>query len=203
MLKINMNKFKKYIIFLMGTIIFSFGVTLGNKSLFGGNCMAVFVVGVHKHTPLTIGTCNLLVAIVEVIIGFFTDRKNITWATVISMFTVSYVMDFSNTLIADTNDLVTRAMYMMVGIVLYCFGFGMQQSVEIGYGNLDVFVFGLKKVFNISKYHTIKWILDAIFFTIGYFLGAEVGIGTLLLLLFTGLLIEKSRDISIKIFNIK
>ena len=197
-----MKKYRKYIIFLLGTIIFTFGVSFGNKSLFGGNPMSVLVVGIHKQVSLTIGTCNLIVAIFEVIVGYFTDKKNITWVTIVAMFTTSYLIDFSNALIPDTNDVLTRLMYMFAGIALYCFGMGVQQSVKIGYGNLDVFIFGLKKAFNVSKYHTIKWILDAIFLTIGYFLDAEIGIGTVLLLIFTGLLIEKSRDISIKIFNI-
>lgn len=164
--------------------------------------MSVLVIGIHKQIALTVGTCNLLVAIVQVIVGYFTDKRNITWVTIVAMFATSYVIDFANLLIVDTNDVFVRVIYMLVGIVLYCFGLGMQQSVSIGYGNLDVFIFGLKKAFNVSKYHTIKWFIDIVFLIIGYLLNAEIGIGTALLLAFTGLLIEKSRDISIKLFKI-
>lgn len=157
--------------------------------------MAVFVVGINKHVNLSMGTCNLIVAAVEMIIGYILDKENVSWASIVAMFVGSYLIDFANLFVVPTTNMIARFVYMLVGIFCYTLGLGIQQYAEIGYGNLDVFIFGLKKVFKIEKYHTIKWFVDAAFIIGGYFLGAEVGVGTVLLLLFAGVLIEYFRDL--------
>ena len=192
---------KKYVVFFIGTLIFSFGISFGNRSLFGGNSMAVLVVGISKHINLSIGTCNLIVATFEIIIGYLLDKKNVTYISVIAMVIGSYLIDFANIFVQPTNDMITRFIYMGLGILFYTLGLGMQQYASIGYGNLDCFIFGLKKAFNIQKYHTIKWAVDAACIIGGYFLGAEVGVGTLLLLLFAGVLIETFKELTQKVLG--
>ena len=90
--------------------------------------------------------------------------------------------------------MVVRFVYMFVGIIGYCLGLSLQQYASIGYGNLDVFIFGLKKAFKVKKYHTIKWVVDAVFIVGGYMLGSPVGVGTVLLLAFAGILIEQFKE---------
>ena len=195
------NDIKKYIIFFIGTLIFSFGISFGNRSLFGGNSMAVFVVGISKHINLSISTCNLIVAAFEMAIGYILDKKNVTWASVVAMVVGSYLIDFANLFVLPTEDMLVRFIYMFLGILCYTLGLGIQQYASIGYGNLDCFIFGLKKVFNIKKYHTIKWVVDFVFIIAGYFLGAEVGVGTVLLLAFAGVLIETFKGLCKKVLG--
>ena len=196
-----MKKYKNYLIFLFGTLLFAFGISLGNRSLFGGNSMSILVVGISKHLPLTIGTCNLIVSLIEVLFGYILDKKNVTWVTLVSTFIASYLIDFANIFVIETNNIVIRIIYMLVGVILYCLGLGIEQYANIGYESFDVFIFGFKKAFKVDKYHVIKWFVDGAFIAIGFMLGAEVGVGTLLLLIFAGLLIEKSKELSKRIFK--
>lgn len=189
---------KSYLLFALGLLVFGIGISFGNKSLFGGNPMSVFVVGVKNHLNLSMGTCNLIVAAIEIIVGYLLDKSNVSIASVFGMICGSYAIDFGNLLISDSNNIYVRIIYMLVGIVCYCFGLAMQQYGHVGLGNLDCLNFGLKKAFKIKEYHTIKWIVDGMFLIAGYLLGGIVGIGTVLLLACSGLLIERFKALLIK-----
>ena len=192
---------KKYLVFILGLFIFSTGISFGNKSLLGGNPMSILVVGLSKHIPFSIGTCNLIVGIVEIIIGFILDKKNITLATFIGLICGSYSIDIANMFIPDTSVLGIRIIYMYVGIICYCLGLSLQHKAACGYGNLDCFNFGIKKALNLKDYHTARWISDAIFVVSGFLLGGIVNVGTALLLCFAGLIIEFFKKILDKLFN--
>ncbi len=194
-----MNKFKRYLYFFIGTIIFGFGISFGNISLFGGNSMSILVVGLNNVLPLSMGTCNLLVAIIQIIIGTALDKSHTSLLSFASMFICSYSIDLANLIIKPTNEISIRIIYMLVGIIFYCFGLGIQQACDVGYSNLDIFIFGFKQKFNIKNYYTIRWPIDICFIIIGVLLKAPIGIGTLILLLFAGILIQKFKAISLKL----
>lgn len=157
--------------------------------------MAILVVGISMHLPLTYGTCNLMVATLEMVIGKSLDSKHVTWVSWVAMVVGSYLIDFTNLLIPISDDLYIRIIYMLVGVMCYCLGLAIEQTANIGYSNLDVFIFGIKKALNSKTYHGAKWIVDAMFIVIGYFLGSKVGIGTVLLLGCAGILIEKFKKL--------
>lgn len=192
---------KKYIVFSVGTLLFGFGISLSNKSLLGGNPMSVLVQGITNILPFSFGTCNLIVGIIQIIIGYICDKKTVTFATFFGTVCGSYAIDLADLLIKDTNTLAIKIIYMILGIILYCLGLALQQVPKCGYTNLDCFIFGLAAVFKIDKYHIIRWIVDIAFLIIGYLLGGIVGIGTVLLFVLSGILIEFFVNTFRKILN--
>lgn len=161
--------------------------------------MSILVVGISKVLPLTVGTCNLLASVFQIIIGTALDKTHTSFVSFLSMFVGSYSIDLANLFIKPSDLMWVRLIYMTVGIVLYCFGLGLQQACNIGYGNLDIFIFGFKNKFNIKNYHTIRWPIDLAFIAIGMLLGAPIGLGTLFLMFFAGLFIEKFKELSEKL----
>lgn len=200
-MKVDKNLIKKYLIFSLGLLVFGTGIAFSNKSLFGGNPMAVLVGGMSKHLPLSFGTCNLIAGIIEVIVGYVCDKKNVTFATFFGLFCGSYSIDLASLFIPTSDNIYTRFIYMIVGVLLYTLGIAIQQLGKIGYSNLDCFIFGLGKKFKIHEYHSIRWIVDCSFVAIGYFLGGVVGFGTLVLLLFSGVFVEFYLDLLKRIFK--
>ena len=152
--------------------------------------MATLVTGIYKNCNLDYGTCNLIVGLVEILIGYIFDKKNVTVASFVGLFCCSYFIDLTNLFIVDTDSVVIRIIYVIAGTILFCLGIAIQQFSKCGYANLDCFLFGLKKAFKIDNYHTIKWIVDISFIVVGYLLGAVVGVGTVIMFIFTGLLVE-------------
>jgi len=165
--------------------------------------MAVLVVGISKHTILSYGTCNLIVGIIEILVGLKFDKDDVTPVSWISLVLCSYTIDLTNYLIPVTSNITTRIIYMVLGIIGFCLGLALEQSAHIGYSNLDVFIHGLKNAFNIKNYHTIKWIVDGVFIICGLILGSEVSIGTILLLAFSGLLIEHFKKQCVKYLELQ
>lgn len=189
------EKSKRLATFIIGLIVLGIGISFNNKSLFGCNPMSIFVVGLSKHLPISMGTCNPIVALIEMFFGYLLAKENVTYTTVIGVFGVSYAIDLGNFLIPDTNNVFIRTIYMIIGILLYCAAFSIQQVAKCGYSHYDTFIFGLAKKFKIEKYHKIRWCTDAIFLVSGYLLGGIVGVGTVLLLAFSGILIVRFRII--------
>ena len=198
-----MKNFKKYSVFILGTLLFAFGISFSNRSLYGGNSMAVLVVGLDLHLPVSMGTCNLLVSILEILIGTSMDKSHTSIVSIITMFVSSYAIDLANLIIPPVVDVKLRILYMILGTLCYCLGLGMQQACEIGYGNLDILIFGFKKKYNVKNYRTIRWPIDIAFIAVGMLLGAPVGIGTLFLMFFAGILIEKSKKLTVELFKMQ
>lgn len=189
------RKTYNYILFIIGLIVLGIGISFNNKSMLGCNPMSIFVVGLSKHLPVSMGTCNLIVALIEMILGFLLAKENVSIATVIGVFGVSYAIDLGNFIIPDTSSVVIRIVYMIIGVIMYCLGFSIQQVSKCGYSHYDTFVFGLAKRLKIEKYHNIRWCTDALFLIFGYLLGGVLGIGTVLLLVLSGVLIERFKEI--------
>lgn len=152
--------------------------------------MAVLVDGLSIVLPLSFGICNMIVGIGQLVVGYFTDKKYITFATLISLTCGSFAIDFANYLIPDTSEKTMMYIYMLLGIILYCFGIAIQIIMNCGLGSLDCFIFGLMKAFKTDSYSKIRWISDGAFLLLGFILGGTIGLGTVLYLLVTGKLIE-------------
>ena len=80
-------------------------------------------------------------------------------------------------------------LWLLGGIAVYCFGIALSQLPHCGYTSYDGVIFGLQKYTNFS-YHTIRWGIDLTFLVSGILLKGTAGIGTLMILLLAGRLIE-------------
>ena len=187
--------FKKYAIFFIGILLFATGISFGIKSLLGGDPMSILVVGINNHVSLSLGTCNLIVAGIEIAVGYILDKKNVTIISLIAVFLGSYTIDLASFLIPDASNMIVKIIYMILGVLLYCFGISLQQYANIGLGNLDCFIFGLMKAFKVKTYRYVRWIVEASFIIVGYLLGGIFGIGTIIILCFSGILIESFKKI--------
>lgn len=195
-----MKLIKKYTIFIIGLMFFGFGISFGIKSQLGNNPMGVFVTGLAIQLGFSVGTCNMLLGLFETIAGYFLDKKNISIATFLVVFCGSYSIDLGNYLIPDTSNAIIKIIYMLFGIIFYCLGFSIQQYAKCGLSNYDCFVFGISKKLNIKDYAKIRRVCDLLFIILGYLLGGIVGIGTIILVLFSGKIIICFKKIITKLF---
>lgn len=190
-MEINKNTIYRFFWYMIGLVFFAFGISFSIRSKLGGNPMSVLVEGVDVQLPFSFGMCNLLVGVIQLVIGYLCDKRNVTIATLIAMVTGSFIIDFGNYIIPITDDIRVMYLYMMIGVIIYCVGVGIQIQASIGLSNLDLFIFGLMKVTKIDSYKKMRWICDAGFLIVGYLLGGTIGVGTLVLLVVSGYLIEK------------
>ena len=190
-----MKELKKYLLFGLGLMIFGFGISFGNKSFLGANPMGVLVYGLSMRLAISIGTGNLLVGLFETAFGYLLEKKNVTWATIIGMFCGSYAIDLANAIVPDSTSMTVRVIYMLAGMACYCFGVALQLEAGCGYSNLDCFIFGIARLLGIKEYHRVRWLVDGAFLVSGWLLGGIIGVGSVLLIFGSGLLIEWFREL--------
>lgn len=186
----NNSLIKKYAVFILGVLIFGVGISFSIKSTLGSNPLTVLVMGVDRYIPLSTGACNTLVGLVMIVFGYFLDKEDVTLATFICLFGCSYAIDLGNMLIPSCDGFLMKIIYSLFGLTLYTFGLSLQIESKAGLSNFDCFIFGMNKIFNKASYHQVRWVIDGVFLLSGFLLGGTVGLGTIELLVFAGLMIE-------------
>ncbi|WP_071441777.1 hypothetical protein [Traorella massiliensis] len=185
------KKIKKYIVFILGSFIMGVGIGLCNFANLGVDPMSVLVLGTYQRLHVSFGMMNLLISLLQLLIAYLLDKKNVTIATLLAMIFVSVGIDTFGLLHLSEALSVFPFDYLWLlgGIAVYCFGIALSQLPHCGYTSYDGVIFGLQKYTNFS-YHTIRWGIDLTFLVSGILLKGTAGIGTLMILLLAGRLIE-------------
>lgn len=184
-----MSKVKRYCIFGISLIFFASGISLTVKSGLGNDPMGVFVQGLTHILPFTYGICNMCAGVCEATIGLIFERKNVRVVTFLVIFCGSSLIDVANSLIPDTDVLIVRIIYLVLGTISYCFCYSIQQTVRIGLSHYDCCIFGLAKLFKTDNYPKVRRFCDLFFIVVGFVLGGTIGIGTIIYVLFSGKII--------------
>ncbi|WP_273399490.1 YczE/YyaS/YitT family protein [Traorella massiliensis] len=185
------KKIKKYIVFILGSFIMGVGIGLCNFANLGVDPMSVLVLGTYQRLHVSFGMMNLLISLLQLLIAYLLDKKNVTIATLLAMIFVSVGIDTFGLLHLSEALSVFPFDYLWLlgGIAVYCFGIALSQLPHCGYTSYDGVIFGLQKYTNFS-YHTIRWGIDLTFLVSGILLKGTAGIGTLMILLLAGRLVE-------------
>ena len=167
------------------------GIGLCNFANLGVDPMSVLVLGTYQRLHVSFGMMNLLISLLQLLIAYLLDKKNVTIATLLAMIFVSVGIDTFGLLYLSEALSVFPFDYLWLlgGIAVYCFGIALSQLPHCGYTSYDGVIFGLQKYTNFS-YHTIRWGIDLTFLVSGILLKGTAGIGTLMILLLAGRLIE-------------
>lgn len=180
----------KYFKFILGTALLSLGITLNVRANFGADPLTTACVGLCDIFNLSLGVINLFMSGSQIVIGYILEKRNVTVFTFLSVLLVSLFIEITGFIIPVGTSLIYRIICLFFGVMLYAFGIAYQQGVNIGYNNYDVAVFGVMKVTKIKSYKVVRWIFDGIYLVIGFILGSTIGVGTVVVLLFTGILVE-------------
>ena len=129
---------------------------------------------------------------VLLVIVFFMDRTKIGLGTLINLFLLGYVVEFSSALWARLiphPSVLVRAVFLILGIVIMCFGSALYFTGDLGVSTYDAIALVLSREkkwdFRITRIST-----DVICTVLGVLTGAVAGIGTIVTAFFMGPLIE-------------
>ena len=186
------EKLRRVLMTVFGVLIAGFSVGMLNFSAFGMDPFQVLAYGIWKHLSMDYGSFYLMLNLVMLVFIFFIDRHKIGLGTVINMFLLGYVIEFSTRLfqsfIPDPS-VGLRILFLLIGIVVICFGLSLYFVGDLGvstYGAVAL-ILSEKKV---ARFQYCRIGSDLICTALGYFLGATVGIGTLITAFFMGPIIE-------------
>lgn len=192
-----MSEMKKRIIMtVFGVLLAGFSVGMFNYSAFGMDPFQVMAHGVWYKTPIDFGTFYMILNLLMLIFIFFADRKKIGLGTLINIFLLGYVVAFSSWLfdsLFPSPTLVLRSLMLMVGILLLCFASAFYFTGDLGVSTYDAVALILADR-KVAKFKYLRIATDLICTTIGFALGATVGIGTLVTAFFMGPIIAFFRE---------
>lgn len=182
------EKQRRILMTVGGVLIGGFSVGIFNFSLFGMDPFQVFAHGVWGLTNIGYGTFYTLVNLLMLIGVFFIDKSKIGLGTVINIFLLGYVVEFSswlfNTWIPDPLFIV-RSLALAIAIVLISFGSALYFTGNLGVSTYDAvaLIMAEKKI---AKFQYCRIGTDLVCTLTGYLLGATVGVGTLITAFFMG-----------------
>lgn len=182
------EKQKRIFMTVAGVLISGFSVGIFNFSLFGMDPFQVFAHGVWEHTPMGYGTFYTIVNLIMLIGVFFIDKSKIGLGTLINIFLLGYVVQFSSWLFnvwIPEPLLWVRSIALVIGILIISFGSALYFTGDLGVSTYDAvaLIMAEKKI---AKFQYCRMGTDLVCTTIGFLLGATVGVGTLVTAFFMG-----------------
>ncbi|MEE8885316.1 MAG: hypothetical protein SOI56_01955 [Eubacteriales bacterium] len=188
---------RRIIMTVIGVSVMGFSIGLFSHSSCGFDPFQVFCHGLWNFVSahiidISFGTFYAILNGILLIIIFFWNRHKIGLGTVINIFLVGYIADFSEWVMEkcfpDPGWSVKIAL-LIIGIVIMCFASALYFTADLGVSTYDAVALTVSER---TKF-PFRWariLSDLICVLIGWLLGAAVGIGTLITAFFMGLLID-------------
>lgn len=177
--------------FFAGLIIMSLGITLTIKgNAIGTSPWDVFHIGLYKQLGLTIGTWSILTGLLIICTTSLYLKSFPKLATLLNMLLIGSFIDVFNWLLPDTDRLFGQIAYFGTGFIIMSIGCGLYIAASLGAGPRDtVMMIIASKGYSVKTGRMVMEVFAAI---VGWLLGGPVGIGTIILALGTGYIIQPS-----------
>lgn len=182
------EKQRRILMTILGVLTAGFSVGIFNFSMFGMDPFQVFAHGVWEHINMGFGTFYMIINLIMLVGIFFIDKSKIGLGTLINIFLLGYVVQFSSwlftTLIPDPN-MITRIFALLIGIIIISFGSALYFTGDLGVSTYDAIALLMAEK-KVAKFQYCRIGTDLICTITGFLLGATVGIGTLVTAFFMG-----------------
>ena len=181
----------------VGMALAGVAVGLFKRAMFGVDPYQAFANGLANVIPIRFGTLYMLVNALQLVVVFFLDRHYIGISTLINLFLLGYVAEYTELGLArwlGEPTLAGQVAFLIVGIVLSCFAAALYYTADLGVSTYDAIPLHIsdrkpRLMGRVLPFRAIRIISDLICTGIGVALGAPVGVGTVITALFMGPLI--------------
>jgi len=181
---------------VVGLFILGVGIFLTKLSLMGMAPWGIFHMGLSQVTAIPFGIVTQIVGFLVLVISLFLFRVEIGIGTILNVLIVGPWITVLDVLFPKSpNELVSQIMIFLAGFLLMNIGRSLYISSNLGQGPRDGMFIGLARSTGWSV-KVVKPLIDLTVFIIGSFLllgtgvlFSYVGIGTLIIVLFSGYVI--------------
>jgi uncharacterized protein len=180
----------RWTFFLVGQLFLALGITLTIKgAMLGISPWDVLHVGLFQQLGLTIGTWSILTGLFIILSTSIYLRRLPQIGTWINMLLIGTFIDFFNWILPDVHSLAGQTSVFLAGITVQAVGLGMYVSPGIGAGPRDTLMLVLMEKTGWSV-KTVRTVLEATVALAGWLIGGPIGIGTVIIALFFGQLLQ-------------
>ena len=198
------NMKKRIIMCISGVMICGIAVGFFKHAALGVDPFQSFMSGLDAIIPIDFGTLYVFANVALLLFSLFADRHYIGLATMINLFFLGYVAQYSLELLQSLFpelSLIGRILFFTIGILLSCFSASLYFVADLGVSTYDAIALIITETWKIGKFKYVRMITDFTCVAIGitlYFLATKsfaglpaiVGIGTIITAFFMGPLID-------------
>ncbi len=148
-----MNKFKRYVIFLVGLFVNSLGVSLITKANLGTSPISSIPYVLSLNFPLTLGNFTIIFSILLIILQLFILRRNFKAEHLLQIpisILFGYFIDLTMLLFAFVNPTtyISKIIYLLIGCVILGFGVYMEVLADVAMLPGESFVRAIVQTWN-------------------------------------------------------
>jgi len=190
-------RINKIIQLFIGLLLYAIGIVLTINANLGVAPWDIFHQGISNIIGITFGQASILAGLIVVVINYFLSEK-IGYATIANMIIIGVFIDiiFFYNLLPVSNNLLSGLFMIIVGMIVIAFATYFYIKAGLGIGPRDGLMVGLERKTNLSV-GVIRSGIEITVLIIGVLLGGQIGIGTLMIALLIGPIVE----ITFKILN--
>lgn len=181
---------KRCLFYFVGLIILSIGVAMQVKGfVMGLSPWDVLHFGLWQSVGLTFGSWAVIIGIFIVIATSLILKALPKGGVYVNLLTIGAFIDFFVWLLPDASSWPAQAVYFTAGVFIAAFGSAFYMTPNLGAGPRDSLMMVLVMKFNLRMARA-RFLMELIVTVFGIILGGPVFIGTILIVLFYGKIIE-------------
>jgi len=174
----------------IGLFLYAIGIVLTINANLGLSPWDVFHQGITYLVGITMGQATIAVGVFIVIISSLLGER-LGWGTIFNMFFIGYFMDLimHNHLIPIANDVFSGLIMMFLGMIIIGIASYFYIGAGIGSGPRDGLMIALTK----KTHKSVRFIRNSLEISallVGYILGGYVGLGTLIMSIALGYIMQ-------------
>lgn len=187
---------QKFLVLIVGISIMALGTSICSTTGLGIDPFNAFCVALSKMFNIQLGTMILLLQAILGTLVFIFDKRKLGFGTLIPMISFGYFLQFFNWLVPkiisfDFNMPVMFVLFIL-GMIIISFGMSMYMECAIGMVPYDSFAFILGERMG-KRPFVFRITIDTAMAILAFTLGGPINIGTILLAIGVGPLIDYFR----------
>ncbi|MGG3883824.1 YczE/YyaS/YitT family protein [Brevibacillus panacihumi] len=179
--------------FVLGLFVCAFGCVLTIQANMGVAPWDTFHIGLQKTFGLTIGIWSQIAGVAVIMASYLLAKIKPTFAMFLNMVCFGVFLDFFIWwgIVPKPEMMVERTAMFLVGVLIMAVGIGMYLSPKLGAGPRDSFMLAMNERLGWSI-QRVRLIIEITVLIAGASLGGPVSVGTVLIALLTGPLIQRT-----------
>ncbi|WP_423189000.1 YczE/YyaS/YitT family protein [Alkalibacterium sp. f15] len=198
-----MNKSTKILLMLLGIFILGVSISFLRYGALGTDPYTTMNLGVSSAVGLSFGVYQMFINFILFILVLLFKRETIGIGTIVNMIMVGYTSDI--VFFYLLNEMPAQPVFLLrltvtvLATALACVGISMYMEAELGIAPYDALaILIIDKSNQRIPFFVARMFVDILAVIIGFNFGAVVGIGTLMLAVLTGPLVQLIREKIIK-----
>ena len=180
----------KWLFFFVGLAVMCLGISMiiEGESL-GVGPWDVLHIALFKQIGLSVGSWSIITGLIIVVSTSLILKEWPKLATWINMILCGVFIDCYTWILPNSTGVMSDVIYFLLGVLILGIGCALYISPKLGAGPRDslMILFVKKWGFSIGN---VRLAMEALIALIGWLLGGPVGIGTVMIALFTGYIVQ-------------